>query len=533
MTTQNVTRTGGPARAGTLESAAEWASGKPRFRGRVRLADGTKSHRFDVPEGFDQAGARKWLAGIQADEDRQGLILGAKRDAERASAAQAGEACEGETCDAWYARRPARTEDRSRWRKWIAPHIGGKPMASVTRDDVEAVRDALDVALRAGRAQPRTMLGAWATLTSSFRMATNSKDRSLRILGANPCLGVLPPDNGEGRRRSWLYPVEVARLLECAAVPLAARRLYALAVYLYLRPGELAALEWSDVDLVGGVVRVTKAHDWTTGECKPPKTRNGIRTVPIAPSLRPLLQEMHEQARGACDKASGRVVPMFSKNDTAKAFRADLQTAGVDRAELYTLTPTTEPIDFRSCRDSGITWLALAGVDVVKMQRRAGHDGLETTMRYCKVAEDFTGTVGEPFPALPPALLGALNTAGIGPAIGPGLPASSMLSDGYGRTRWRGLPVDAQTSDTHLPVINELADSEVAEGARCTPETGGFGPGIGPAPSLEDALAMALARASSAGAWDVVAQLARELEARRLQSAGVRTLADLAARRRG
>jgi hypothetical protein len=39
--------------------------------------------------------------------------------------------------------------------------------------------------------------------------------------------------------------------------------------------------------------------------------------------------------------------------------------------------------------------------------------------------------------------------------------------------------------------------------------------------SVEDMLAVALARASEAGRWDIVGQLARELEARRLASAGV------------
>ncbi|MBL9025985.1 MAG: hypothetical protein JNL21_27575 [Myxococcales bacterium] len=37
---------------------------------------------------------------------------------------------------------------------------------------------------------------------------------------------------------------------------------------------------------------------------------------------------------------------------------------------------------------------------------------------------------------------------------------------------------------------------------------------------MESALALALDRASAASRWDVVAQLARELEARRLASAG-------------
>jgi hypothetical protein len=52
---------------------------------------------------------------------------------------------------------------------------------------------------------------------------------------------------------------------------------------------------------------------------------------------------------------------------------------------------------------------------------------------------------------------------------------------------------------------------------------------VGPSESLapssvEDALARALDGAAAAGRWDVVAQLARELEARRLAAAGVQKL---------
>lgn len=44
--------------------------------------------------------------------------------------------------------------------------------------------------------------------------------------------------------------------------------------------------------------------------------------------------------------------------------------------------------------------------------------------------------------------------------------------------------------------------------------------------TVEDALARAIAEASVVGRWDIVAQLARELEARRLSAAGVRSLLD-------
>jgi hypothetical protein len=51
--------------------------------------------------------------------------------------------------------------------------------------------------------------------------------------------------------------------------------------------------------------------------------------------------------------------------------------------------------------------------------------------------------------------------------------------------------------------------------------------------NVEDALARAIAQASVVGRWDIVAQLARELEARRLAAVGVRSLVDELARRPG
>jgi hypothetical protein len=49
-----------------------------------------------------------------------------------------------------------------------------------------------------------------------------------------------------------------------------------------------------------------------------------------------------------------------------------------------------------------------------------------------------------------------------------------------------------------------------------------FGPNeFGEFGALEDALAFALAEAARVGRWDIVAQLARELEARRFEGAGL------------
>ena len=84
--------------------------------------------------------------------------------------------------------------------------------------------------------------------------------------------------------------------------------------------------------------------------------------------------------------------------------------------------------------------------------------------------------------------------------------------------------VDSRTDDPTR--VDVSAREPVALGPRKMPSA------AGPL-TVEDALAVALARASAAHEWAVVAQLARELEARRLSAVGVRSLLDERGRYRG
>ncbi len=71
------------------------------------------------------------------------------------------------------------------------------------------------------------------------------------------------------------------------------------------------------------------------------------------------------------------VVPLLAstpEDDAAELTRRHLKLAGVTRPALYTDTATTVQANFRSWRDSGITWLAMAEVAVERIMRRAGPD---------------------------------------------------------------------------------------------------------------------------------------------------------------
>ncbi len=58
-------------------------------------------------------------------------------------------------------------------------------------------------------------------------------------------------------------------------------------------------------------------------------------------------------------------------------------------------------VNFRSLRDSGITWECLQGTPIERIQARAGHEHIATTLGYIKLVEDLAGKLGAPFGALP------------------------------------------------------------------------------------------------------------------------------------
>lgn len=175
---------------------------------------------------------------------------------------------------------------------------GGRPVAAVTRDELETLRDDLDELVRDGRMAWKTALNTWGIVRKLFAEAAGAKKRELRVRATDPAAGIQPPDRGRARARTHLYPSELAAVLASPRVELRLRRLFALAVYSYCRIGELAALTAADVDLVHGVLDVHKAVDGKTRKVHAPKTPAGTRLVPIEPALRPLLEHLVAEAGG-------------------------------------------------------------------------------------------------------------------------------------------------------------------------------------------------------------------------------------------
>jgi len=229
--------------------------------------------------------------------------------------------------------------------------------------------------------------------------AVRSKRDDLRVRKDNPAADVEGPDRGDDVGEQFLYPSEVVKFLACDAVPLRWRRIVALAVYLYPRDGELRSLQCRDFDFEHRTMRITRALNRRTGQAKATKGKRQ-RAVTLEPTILPLLETM----LGDREPDGLLVEDMPSERDMARGLRRWLLRAGVDRHALHHVTPTTRPIRFHDLRATGLTWMAVRGDDVLKIQDRAGHTDFATTQRYIRTAQQIGTGFGSLFPELPEAL---------------------------------------------------------------------------------------------------------------------------------
>ncbi len=396
-------------RTGTIERAAD----NSRLRIRVTVSDSfgkTRRPWLDIDPKFDDDAARRIAAKFSAEVD--GKPWDPAQFDRRTKPSGPVVTCDEYFEKLWLPSRVGKlasvSSDRGRWGKHIKPLIGDLPLSAVTSDTLRDVVEALDAkASRGGgtgrdRFGKKTACNTWTIVSKMFGDACGSKIRDLRVLTANPALGVKPPDAPGEPEKQWLFPSELEQLLTCHEVPLDRRRLYAVALYTYVRPGEVLAFLWGrSIDLPHRMLRVNRAYDQRAKRFNEWTKTGDSRHFAIEPLLLPLLSTMWQERR-----KPGLVFPLFGH--LAEVLRADLMTAKVTRAALHVARPGAERIRFHDLRATGITYMAIRGDSDNDIRERAGHTDFETTLKYIRrghLALKSTG-IGSPFAALPDCLLG-------------------------------------------------------------------------------------------------------------------------------
>jgi integrase len=179
----------------------------------------------------------------------------------------------------------------------------------------------------------------------------------LELIPASPLPRGFLPKVTRTRATGWLYPAEEQALLACSGVPLARRVLYGFLAREGLRCGEALALAWGDLDLVRGAVRLD------TNKTDDP------RAWALAPGVVAALELWRAHSAG------GGELVFRAPNEArlAEAFRADLATAKIDRAELFERSPTRRPIRVHDLRATFVTLSLAAGRSETWVADRTGH----------------------------------------------------------------------------------------------------------------------------------------------------------------
>lgn len=303
--------------------------------------------------------------------------------AEKLAAAKRGEEVVGGsmTVDSWYREWKTLYKDPKgltpkslgmydeKYRGYIKPRIGRMRL-----------RDVRDVHLQ-------RILNEQAGKSSShvkkLRMVMQEmfkRARQSRLIPYDPAeLLELPATTAGGHRA--ITPEERAAILSVAEWHRAGLWVLTL-LYTGMRPGETAALMWSDVDFIHNEIHVHAAKESGSRDIKAPKTAAGIRDIPIHAALLPRLRAAQgDPFSPVFPTQSGNRQNEGSLRRLWQGFRRDLDIhmgATVYRNKIIqsVVAPDLTPYCLRHtfCTD-----LQSAGVPINVAKELMGHADIQTT----------------------------------------------------------------------------------------------------------------------------------------------------------
>lgn len=237
----------------------------------------------------------------------------------------------------------------SAWRCHIVDAFGGLEIDSITADMIETWMAGMP------RGAARKAWGVLRTmLRKAFRWGVSSVDVTTRVRG--PKRTDHQPRVLDARQISALLRGFWGHELEAWLI---------CSVTLGLRPEEALGLEWSDIDLRGGLVRIRRGVQWVSGHevVVEPKTDLSARDV-VLPRFAIIRLR---QIRGRGD---GRLVGGLNPGQVDRRYRRWC------REQHLPFVPR------ENLRHSWATSALAAGVDVAVVSRALGHSSIETTARY-------------------------------------------------------------------------------------------------------------------------------------------------------
>jgi len=350
-----------------------------------------------VDAGYDASGKRRRVKVSARTKAEARAKLAAVRKSIEAGVAGDQRTTVGEWLDQWVCQLPSsvksvNTVDNIKWviDLHLKPGIGGRRLRDLTPDDVDRLL--------------RTKAAAGMSRSSLVRMHSVLK-RALRLaerrgkLSRNVAALVDVPDGPARRSRS--LTVKQARALLTVAKDDDLEALYVTGLMLGLRPGELLALCWGDVDLDEEVLHVRRTLKrergrLLLGDPKTPTSRRALRMpTPVVDALR---------AHRANQTKVRLAAPVWQDNDLVfcTCVGTPLDPSNLRRG-FARLTRAAELGHWHphELRHSAASILSASGVPIEQIADVLGHAGTRTTSAvYRHLIEPTVRSAAEPMDSL-------------------------------------------------------------------------------------------------------------------------------------
>ncbi|MGB7848008.1 MAG: tyrosine-type recombinase/integrase [Candidatus Acidiferrum sp.] len=243
--------------------------------------------------------------------------------------------------------------------KHILPTLGEVPVRDLSVAHIEACLSRLK---QKGHATS-TLRSVRATFATVLRSAVKRGH-----VERNPAHGVVIRDDDSKKEWRFYSADQVRMLLNALTEPCAS--VVAIAVLTGLRIGEILALRWKRIDLLGATLEV--AENYSSGEFVSPKTKSSRRVIPISSALRRVL----ENQRACLNPASPDELvfqtptgtPLSDKNLYNRELAPACDRIGQPR------------VSWHSFRHTHQTLLHDSGASLKTSQELLGHSDLEATL---------------------------------------------------------------------------------------------------------------------------------------------------------
>lgn len=273
-------------------------------------------------------------------------------------------------------------------RNYFQPILGKMPLIAIKTLHIQQCMNQLQ-----GKSESYIKKN-FAVINNVLETAVNND-----LITKNPCKGIkLPSGTKKQHRRS--LTAEEQKLLRQAIEKHSKGLMFAITYACGLRPGEVRALQWQQLDLKNGNIHVIYAVEKGKSTLKAPKSENGFRTVPIPDWLLSMLKQMPRNIDKTAFVFSNTNQPMTEQR-YKRSWKSLLRTMDImNGAKLYRNVIIEETIDHTitpyHLRHTYCTNLCKQGIDLKTAQYLMGHASIEMTAEiYTHVDTDMVETARE------------------------------------------------------------------------------------------------------------------------------------------